>query len=69
MIGNGKKVIAKGNLPSAKNKKADAIRDTGIAKVRKMAGGIVRATSYNYGLPGGKGRKLAGAGDAEDGEE
>ena len=67
MIGNGKKVVAKGNLPKAKNSKAEAIHNMG--KMKKMMGGFVRATSHNYGIMGTKGRALRGAGGPEEGEE
>ena len=75
MIGNGKKVNAsKGGMPDAKNSKADAIsgkrgtasKPAKVARMIKTMGGVVRATSHNYGMHGPKGKKLRGTATIEE---
>ena len=76
MIGNGKKVNAtKGGMPDAKNSKADAIsgkrsgaasKPAQVARMIKTMGGVVRATSHNYGTQGPKGKKLKGTATTEE---
>ena len=74
MIGNGKKVNAsKGGMPDAKNSKADAIsgkramsKPAKVARIIKTMGGVVRATSHNYGMHGPKGKKLKGTATTEE---
>ena len=64
-MANGKTVKRSGNLPDAKMGKAQKIHDgknrRKADKVRAMLGGVVRATSHNYGMKGAKGRELRGA--------
>lgn len=66
-LGNGVKVHVSGNLPDARNPKADKIHGAGaasakVARVHRTVGGVVHATSHHYGEKGAKGRQLRGAG-------
>jgi len=64
-LGNGKTVNAKpGNLPDARMGKADKIQGgsggnkAARAHVLKTIGGVVHATSHNYGSGGAKGHAM-----------
>ena len=77
-IGNGKTVKRSGNMPDAKMGKAEKIHNgkgrggkmsRAAARVHRAVGGVVRATSHNYGRKGAKGRELRGAGLGFDEED
>lgn len=77
-IGNGKTVHKSGNLPRASMEKVDKIHNgkgrggkmsRAAARVHRAVGGVVRATSHNYGMKGAKGRELRGAGLGFDEED
>lgn len=62
-LGNGKTVQRSGNLPDARMGKAAKIHDNKrssakVARVHNMIGGVVHATSHNYGQHGAKAREL-----------
>ena len=83
MIGNGKKVTRKGTMPDARmDGKVSKIYNTGggkgstknaraIAKVKDIVGGVVHATSNNYGshFSAAKGSKLTGMGGYAAGDK
>jgi hypothetical protein len=62
-LGNGVKVNAKtGGMPDARMGKAAKIQGSKMtraqARVHNIIGGVVHATSHNYGSGGGKGHAL-----------
>jgi len=69
-MANGKTVKRSGNMPDARLEKAEKIHDgkgrggkmsRSAARVHRSIGGVVHATSHNYGMKGAKGRELRGA--------
>ena len=83
MIGNGKKVTRKGNMPDARmdgkvskiynvnGGKGETKNARAIAKVKNIVGGVVHATSNNYGSHFNKaqGSKLTGLGGYAAGDK
>lgn len=57
-LGNGKTVTRSGNMPDARMGKAAKISGGKVARVHKTIGGVVHATSHNYGAHGAKGREM-----------
>jgi hypothetical protein len=68
-LGNGVKVNAKaGNLPDARLGKAAKIQGGKVARIHKTIGGVVHATSHNYGTGHSKGHELGVHGHHTDEE-
>lgn len=60
-IANGKTVHRSGGMPDARmGKEAKRIYGGKVSKVHRTVGGVVHATSSNYGHGGAKGRQLHG---------
>ena len=72
-IANGKTVKREGNLPDARMSKnagkIDGSHKAKVFRVHHTIGGVVHATSHNYGSKGTKGRELKGGSLASSEED